>query len=676
VGISCADLFEPFLQGAVAQHPVDGDLSQYVEACAPQYRFAIDGLAACNLDTSTVGNYTVSFRFRDPASGLASVAVARTVVVHDACPYPEVPCKDFTCTIGGVCSSSDAYRIVNNAPVLSFASDVEATIYVPRGQQYDYCGHTSKHLCEAGPGAFDLEDGFITERVLACPPQERRAYGCPGHELHTKGLRGCGLDTVHAPVGTMYRLEFQVFDLHHPPASAVITREIAIVTPCAHQEVYCPGLSIECGSASCASRAQLEPKQEQKPAPPGIDVDLGRAPSNSTQLYATAGHVDDVEAARTLRLWSVCGTPLPLDFTSVCNALEVSASDAPCSYGGRQCAVSVTTQHTGWSAKPLVTFQRERCDSASGTDTEAARDALCTECSLRHLRDGKCPPSKQVFVLQGFAADSNGGFAAGTGGASLRVQVDVVPALVSASMVMHAQIVSTGAVNSLLFLLGLLGSGECSSLAVVVHDAVYEHIYSDPQCAAFTAQLQTSKAVLSIQVTQAEGVPTSEPADHNVELHVTVTLGTTVRTSVQAVAIDCLQSIALQRSFGRSNLPSHLLQSDSQPAVLVTLDVVSANVTAAECPEWSEAERAVYLAEATIADALLHDLAVNGQVRICSVQNLCLWSTQFCDSMMASWNFRWSCAPSSMRPCGTVNSLLSMNFKVWKLALWWPCTRA
>ena len=130
----------------------------------------------------------------------------------------------------------------------------------------------------AGATARDEEDGDLSERILSCPPMSCMNFGCPGHELSRKGLSGCGIDTVRAPVGTWFSLNFTVFDLHIPAATTNVQRIVLVVSPCSQEEVYCPELARPdhptgqhaCGSSDCASRAAilaLQPEEEIMIAP-------------------------------------------------------------------------------------------------------------------------------------------------------------------------------------------------------------------------------------------------------------------------------------------------------------------------------------------------------------------------------------------------------------------------
>jgi hypothetical protein len=122
----------------------------------------------------------------------------------------------------------------------------------------------------------------VSKRILSCPPLSCTPFNCPGHELFRKGLSGCGIDTVNAPVGTVFNLKFTVSDLSFPPAISEVQRRIVVVSPCEQGQTYCPALAqpapakgeFACGTTDCTSRAailSLQPVQAPL-APSSIEV--------------------------------------------------------------------------------------------------------------------------------------------------------------------------------------------------------------------------------------------------------------------------------------------------------------------------------------------------------------------------------------------------------------------
>lgn len=105
----------------------------------------------------------------------------------------------------------------------------------------------------------------MSDRVLSCPPASCMLFNCPGHEFFQKGLSGCGIDTLNAPVDTEFSLKFTVADFSNPPATVSVERRIIVVSPCQHADIYCPELAWPahatgahaCGSTNCPSRAAI-----------------------------------------------------------------------------------------------------------------------------------------------------------------------------------------------------------------------------------------------------------------------------------------------------------------------------------------------------------------------------------------------------------------------------------
>ena len=110
--------------------------------------------------------------------------------------------------------------------------------------------------CE--PGATALSgDVSRAKRVLVCPPAECVSSGlnCMGHELLTKGLRGCAVNTTSMEVGATAQVTFLVFDDSVPPTNATVVRTLTVVSPCAPGEQLCDG--DVCSAVSCALRQSL-----------------------------------------------------------------------------------------------------------------------------------------------------------------------------------------------------------------------------------------------------------------------------------------------------------------------------------------------------------------------------------------------------------------------------------
>jgi hypothetical protein len=82
--------------------------------------------------------------------------------------------------------------------------------------------------------------GCLLSQVLACPPASCLAYGCPGYEFSTNGLRGCSIDTS-APAGSVFRVPFVVLDPSTGTGRASVERTVVITEPCGVGLYYCGG---------------------------------------------------------------------------------------------------------------------------------------------------------------------------------------------------------------------------------------------------------------------------------------------------------------------------------------------------------------------------------------------------------------------------------------------------
>lgn len=176
------------MQGAAAIDSIEGERSSEIAACKPAYKFDAYGLRGCALDTSRPGNHTITYLLEDPDAGVTHT-VSRSLVVLPDCSGGDV-CSNLQCASNGLCLSGTTLPLPTNAPpVMRFASGAAAARGVARGQRYVSCNQEPRPaaLCEEGPTAHDPEDGDLTARVLACPPESCLWQGCPGHEFSEKG---------------------------------------------------------------------------------------------------------------------------------------------------------------------------------------------------------------------------------------------------------------------------------------------------------------------------------------------------------------------------------------------------------------------------------------------------------------------------------------------------------
>jgi hypothetical protein len=157
--------------------------------------------------------------------------------------------------------------------------------------------HASKLAVPEGATAWDEDDGDVSKRILSCPPLSCMPFNCPGHELFRKGLSGCGIDTVNAPVGTVFGLKLAVSDLSVPPATFEVVRRIIVVSPCGQGQTYCPALAqpavvtseFACGTTDCTSRASLLSLQPAEPPPMPPDIEFSKTLPVSAISNRSAG---------------------------------------------------------------------------------------------------------------------------------------------------------------------------------------------------------------------------------------------------------------------------------------------------------------------------------------------------------------------------------------------------
>lgn len=185
------------MQGVRASHPVDGDITKYVDACRAGVRYNEHGLQACTYDTSVPGVYPITFTVTVPGTSLHA-SVTRRLVVYPLCAELEFSCLDLRCSIAEMClSAAGALQLPGNeAPRLTLQDGHLAKISVQAGSSYERCGEGAELACEGGVLALDPEEGDLSRRVLACPPDSCLPFGCPGHEFEAKGV--CPLCGAHA----------------------------------------------------------------------------------------------------------------------------------------------------------------------------------------------------------------------------------------------------------------------------------------------------------------------------------------------------------------------------------------------------------------------------------------------------------------------------------------------
>eukprot|EP00892_Ulva_mutabilis_P001791 jgi/Ulvmu1/11612/UM008_0013.1 len=388
-------------QGATASHPVDGDLTPYVNACRPGLRFATYGIQACTYDTSTPGVYSLTFSVTVPGT-TSRASTTRTLVVYPVCGMTEFSCMDLRCSLAELClSAAGPLQLpVNHAPRLWLPEGQLAQVSVQAGREYGRCaadgGAGVGVQCEAGVAAVDPEEGDLTARVLACPPESCLPLGCPGHEFESKGLQGCGIDSVGAPAGTSWLLPFVVFDKHRPAEQASLVKTVTLLAPCSSfTDTYCPGAAAPCGPTPCSLR--------QPAAPAAADIPPPTIVANASLVLPGLQLVSDStqEALDTLIVSAPCNSkgvlPLP---ACVLDASAAGAAASPPSPGGI-CAVLVSTDLTLQSVPRIVA-------TGANCGYEDATAGRCVTCSPVALAAGECGESAAPHEFELRVTDSEG----------------------------------------------------------------------------------------------------------------------------------------------------------------------------------------------------------------------------------------------------------------------------
>jgi hypothetical protein len=256
---------------------------------------------------------------------------------------------------------------------------------------------------------------------------------------------------TNAPVGTAFNITFTVFDsfrFHHPPQSASIIRTIIIAPSCPAGQFKCPDvLGNACSLVPCYL---LEPVKQHEPVqPPDIYLDQYNLPTGSVQLLdSLPGSLEEIGGLvrpESIRVWGVCGWPLPINLVGVCGRGSVGS----CAETTKLCALhvprddaaAVLVSHAS-DAGSLVTCTSKHLKPHRGTANESnkALDRQCQGCSAQMAMRGQCEPSRHRMTMHGVDVVT------GEQGAAMKVELVLVPAVVDARM--SAQIAITPASGS------------------------------------------------------------------------------------------------------------------------------------------------------------------------------------------------------------------------------------
>ncbi|KAK3270208.1 hypothetical protein CYMTET_21381 [Cymbomonas tetramitiformis] len=340
-------------RGAEASDALDGDLTARVLACSPDglvNRFANVGVRGCAVDTSTPGVYTVTFSVANSASLVSSVE--RNVTVIATCPITESLCSDgISCSKQGVCMrdldntglDSNANVVLDSPPTIELLAST-TFVEVRQHQVYAACAErdagNAEVECEPGVAAYDTEDGDLSSQVLVCPPSSCIAVGCPGHEWAIKGLQGC--INTSAPVGTVFEVEWVVFDSGMLAQNASVTRLISIIQPCNLGETLCDDLT--CSTIDCDTRDTM------------LADDVDTTAPVVTMLLSSPMRVSYGDAA-TATVLQPCHSDA---ITQVDESAVEGASTEPC-------AARATDDRDGDVSSSLIITQDTTCAGCSNT---------------------------------------------------------------------------------------------------------------------------------------------------------------------------------------------------------------------------------------------------------------------------------------------------------------------
>eukprot|EP00798_Chlamydomonas_sp_ICE-L_P026430 gene26430-17531_t len=227
--------------GARAQDELDGDLTDYVQACAElaseeviagfgDISFLRIGLSLCGIDTTKPGLYPVTFSVTT-IQGFRATVVRTVVVVIIACSFaahttPISPAAD----VEG-CNSSGFGTMSGDALM-------DSMFVIPAPPQ-----PTISLIKTSSRGAL-----VEIEKVLACPPDGCWLYGCRGYEYAEVGLAPCDLSTAiaQAEIGETLSVRFVVYGDGWPPVAESVERILVVVDGCSTLEIYlCDGVCSE-----------------------------------------------------------------------------------------------------------------------------------------------------------------------------------------------------------------------------------------------------------------------------------------------------------------------------------------------------------------------------------------------------------------------------------------------
>lgn len=193
-------------------------------------------------------------------------------------------------------------------------------------------------------------------QVLLCPPDSCKSGACSGHLVVEKDVPACGVDTSQStPVGTVYRLVFEVYD--KGGLSATATRVVQVITPCADGQSLCS--DGQCHDVDCTVWAGLQALSGQADTPTSLEAPvLVLLPTSLTNYTALASAQPSNQTVLT-----AYGQPAALSLLPCASGLALTPQ-AQCAAAAVQVAsngswVDVSSQVTVQDVSTNITARQE-----------------------------------------------------------------------------------------------------------------------------------------------------------------------------------------------------------------------------------------------------------------------------------------------------------------------------
>ena len=193
--------------------------------------------------------------------------------------------------------------------------------------------------------------------MLLCPSNSCKGGACSGDLVVEKDVPACGIDTSQStPVGTVYRLVFEVYDTGG--LSATATRVVQVITPCAEGQSLCS--DGQCHNVDCPVWAGLQALSSQADTPTSLEAPvLVLLPTSLTNYTALAWEHPSNQTVLT-----AYGQPAALSLLPCASGLALPLQ-AQCAAAAVQVAsngswVDVSSQVTVQDVSTNITARQER----------------------------------------------------------------------------------------------------------------------------------------------------------------------------------------------------------------------------------------------------------------------------------------------------------------------------